>query len=105
MPRKNSPRESLGTGFDEQTARAIATALGRESIDATAERLHVGARNDQPTIWWHVYVPARSLLSAGAWLRGFQAGQQYHLIESYRLNHGITYQEAAQRLGYAPAIA
>jgi hypothetical protein len=98
----NAARESLGT-FPPENAMAIAAALKeREGIEAQVERLHVGERNDQPTEWWHVYVPARSALGASTWLRGWRAGNEYHLIESYRLNHGITYQDAAKRLGYGP---
>lgn len=102
MARKTTERASLGT-YSEDMACAIAAALSREAIDATVSRLHVGDRDEQPTEWWHVYVPARSSLSAGTWLRGWRAGQEYHLIESYRLNHGITYQDAAKRLGYGPS--
>lgn len=97
---KRAARDELGS-FSEEEARAIAEVLGRvESISATVRRLMVGARNDEPTEWWIVEIPARSALSAGAWLRGWKAGRTHARIEDRRTYHGGTYADAAHALGY-----
>lgn len=97
---KKPASETLGS-FPEDDARAIAEALCRlESIKATVRRLMVGARNDQPTEWWLVEVPARSMLSANTWLRGWKAGKLHHQIERYREGRGETYAAAAHSFGY-----
>lgn len=98
--RKRAALVSMGT-FDEETARAMASALtSREEIAATVERLFVGERNDQPTEWWHLYVPARDAKAVSLWISGFRAGSEHRLIDTYRSTHGISYAEAARRLGY-----
>lgn len=97
---KKSHVDNLGS-FSEDEARVIVEALGRiESIKATTRRLMVGERDDQPTEWWIVEVPARSMMIASTWLRGWKAGKLHHQIERYRECRGGTYADAAHSFGY-----
>lgn len=100
MASKKLVSERLGS-FSEDEARAISDTLNRvEAIKATVRQLMVGERNDQPTEWWLVEVPARSMLSASGWLRGWKAGKVHHQIERHREGRGGTYADAAHSFGY-----
>ena len=81
MARKITAPFSLGT-FDEVDARAIAAAISRSpmGIQTSVDRLFVGERDDQPTEWWHVYVPVRHRTACETWLKGWRAGYEPHVI-------------------------
>lgn len=69
---KGRPPFSLGT-FGEGEARAIASRLvATEGIRATVENLRTPFK-DEPTVWWHVYVPSGVRVQASTWLRGYRA--------------------------------
>lgn len=93
--------ESLGT-FEESEAHAIAGMLNaKELIHAVVAQLFVGVHGDQPTVWWHVNVPSRSMASATAWLRGYQGGKVYSRAAHHRLGKGMLFADAVRALGYA----
>jgi hypothetical protein len=63
---------SIGT-FGEEQARAMARALNiTEGIGATVKQLFLDERETQPTSWWHLYVPAKHSVLAGAWIKGYR---------------------------------
>ena len=104
-PRKaKSAPESLGT-FEEREARAIASMLNaKEGIRATVSQLHVGSRDEQPTVWWHVNVPTKSALGATTWLRGYKAGRLYQRATDHGLGRMMSFADSARELGYAEYV-
>lgn len=102
---KKKPSAPLGGSLAEDSARAMSSALKRtEGIDSFVERLYVGERNDQPTEWWRVFVPAKHLARCETWRRAYEAGIMFATVDGYRARNGGTFIDAADRLGYGAEV-
>jgi len=100
------PSAQLGSSLPEDDARALSSALKlTEGIDSLVVRVFVGERNDQPTDWWMVRVPSNHLARCESWRRAYEAGATFRCIDGYRVRNGLTFVEAADRLGYGPQLA
>ena len=89
------------SGMTETDAAALIDALRRlNGIEAKCRRLMVGANADQPTDWFIVSVPHRSVHAANEAHRWWKAGQWHIRIERQRSYRRGTYQAAAHELGY-----
>lgn len=72
MAGKSRVLVSLGT-FQESEAREIARQLTeKEGIHTVVENLSV---DSGPTTWWHVSVPFKHSVLAGAWVKGYRFGR------------------------------